>query len=231
MPGWKGSKAFKGGSAGASGQFGIPMKRIIFLALMLSFARKSRRQNCTVFATDILRDYPKKVYIIHGDKNRILGVEDYGRDKTKAGAYYFFPDGKLQYYRFFETDSAYDYEEEYNEEGELINKVDNPLVDIRIREVNNDSAIVGYFLFSMNKNYRNAKVKTTNGLVIYPNLTDDTSYSNMKSFFISLNTRNLSRFKIIFSCNYENPCTLEMQSLADTLPLIKNPRLNRDNGQ
>jgi hypothetical protein len=171
------------------------------------------------------------VYVLRRDKKSILGIEDYGRDKIKAGAYYFFPDGKLQYYRFFETDSAYDYEEEYNEEGELINSTGNPLVDVRIREVGMDSAIVGYFLFSMNKNYRNAKVMITNGRVLYPNLVDDTAYSNMKSFFLSLNTKNLSRFKIIFSCEYENPCTSETHSIVDTLPLIKNPRLNRDGGQ
>ena len=69
------------------------MKRIIILALVMLMACKSRRHNCTVYASDILRNYPKKVYIIRQDKNKILGVEDYGHDKTKAGAYYFFRTG------------------------------------------------------------------------------------------------------------------------------------------
>jgi hypothetical protein len=206
------------------------MKRVFFLALITSLACKSRRQNCIVYATDILRHYPKKVYVLRRDKDRILGIEDYGRDKTKSGAYYFFPDGKLEYYRFFETDSVYDYEEEYNDKGDLINSGENPLVDIRITEVNVDSAVVGYCLFSMNRHFRNAKVMITNGLVLYPSLTDDTSYSNMKSFSVSLNTKNLSRFNLIFSCNYENSCTIETRSMTDTLRLIKNPRLNRDEG-
>ena len=165
------------------------------------------------------------------DKDRILGIEDYVRDKTKAGAYYFFPDGKLQFYKFFETDSAYDYMEEYNERGQLVRVLDNPLVDVSIREVNADSAIIGYYLFSLNKNYRNATVTISNGLVFTPDLKDDTSYSNMKSFSISLSTKNLSRFRIIFSCNYENTCTFQKHSIEDTLPLIKNPRLNQDGGQ
>lgn len=204
------------------------MKRTIILALVTLVACKSRRQNFTVYATDILRSNPKKVYIIRRDKNKILGIEDYGRDKTKAGAYYFFPDGKLQYYRFFETDSAYDYQEEYNEEGELVKTIDNPLVDVRLREVNIDSAIIGYYLFSLHKRYRNAKVLISTGQVFNPDLKVDTSYSNMKSFSISLNTRGLSRFGIVFSCDYENTCTLQKYNIQDTLRLIKNPRLNED---
>lgn len=204
------------------------VKNIFYLSFLLLCACNIKKQNCAVYAIDILRDNPKKVYVIRKDKDRILGIEDYGRDKTKAGAYYFFPDGKLQCYKFFETDSAYDYMEEYNEQGQLVRVLDNPLVDVRIREVNADSAIIGYYLFSLNKNYRDAKVVVNNGLAFNPDLEDDTSYSNMKSFSISLNTKNLTRFKIIFSCNYENACTLKKHGIKDTLRLVKNPKLNED---
>ena len=204
------------------------MKKIILLALVLPLACNIRRRNCPVYAADILRRYPKKVYVVRQDGNRIIGISDYGRDKTKSGAYYFFPDGKLQYYRFFETDSAYDYEEEYNEEGQIIKTLDNPLVDTRIREVNMDSANIGYCLFSLNKDYSNVKLTLSNGLEFHPDLKDDTTFSNMKWFSISLNTKNLSRFKIFFSCNYENTCTSQKFLIRDTLPLVKNPKLNLD---
>ena len=204
------------------------MKNICYLVLLLLFSCKRGALNCRIYAADILRDSPKKVYIAYRDKGTILGISDYGRDKTKRGAYYFSPDGKLQYYRFFETDSAYDYEEKYDSMGQLVKIIGRPLVDVRVREVNIDSAIVGYYLFSLHKRYRNVKVLISTGQVFNPDPKDDTSYSNMKSFSISLNTRDLSRFGIAFSCDYENTCTLQKYSIRDTLRLIKNPRLNED---
>lgn len=204
------------------------MKKIRYLFLLILFSCNLRRSNCRIYAADILRSNPKKVYITYHKKDTILGISDYGRDKTKAGAYYFYPDGELESYKFFETDSAYDYDEEYDQTGQLVKTTGRPLVDVRIREVNIDSAIIGYYLFSLHKRYRNAKVLISTGQVFNPDLRDDTSYSNMKSFSISLNTRDLSRFGIVFSCDYENTCTLQKYSIQDTLRLIKNPRLNED---
>lgn len=207
------------------------MKKIRYLFLLLLFSCNHRTPNCRIYAADIIRSNPKKVYIAYRKKDTILGISDYGRQKTKNGAYYFFPTGELKSYKFFETDSGYDYAEEYDQMGQLVKTTGHPLVDVDIREVNIDSAIVGYYLFSLHKRYRNAKVLISTGQVFNPDLKDDTSYSNMKSFSISLNTRDLSRFGIVFSCDYENTCTLQKYSIQDTLRLIKNPKLNEDDGQ
>jgi hypothetical protein len=204
------------------------MKNICYLVLLLLFSCNREAPNCRIYATDILKGNPKKVYVAYRKKDTILGISDYGRDKTKAGAYYFFPNGELESYKFFETDSAYDYEEKYDSMGQLVKTIGRPLVDVRVREVNIDSAIVGYYLFSLHKRYRNVKVLISTGQVFFPALKDDTSYSNMKSFSINLSTRNLTRFGIAFSCDYENTCTLQKYSIQDTLRLIKNPRLNAD---
>lgn len=182
--------------------------------------------NCKVYASDILRHNHKKVYIAYHDKDVILGISDYGRDKTKRGAYYFFPSGALQYYRFFETDSAYDYEEEYDQTGKLVKMTDQPMVDVRIREVNKDSAIFECYLFALHKRYGDFKVSTSYGLSFDKALSDDTIYSNMKITSIAISTKNQPRFKVFFSCDYVNECTAQKMSMKDTLSLIKNPRLN-----
>jgi hypothetical protein len=169
------------------------------------------------------------VYIAYHEKDVILGISDYGKGKSKRGAYYFFPNGTLQFYRFFETDSAYDYEEEYDKTGQLVKMTDNPLVDVSIREVNKDSAIFECYLFALHKNYGNFKMSTSYNLSFDQVLNDDTTYSNMKATSIGISTKNRIRFKVFFSCDYVNECTAQKVKIKDTLSLIKNPRLNIEN--
>jgi len=206
------------------------MNKIKCFALLLLLLPSCNQMpsNCKVYAIDILRLNPKKVYIANRNKNVILGISDYGRDKTKAGAYYFFPNGVLQYYRFFETDSAYDYEEEYDQAGKLVKMTDQPLVDVRVREVNRDSAIFECYLFALHKSYGNFKVSTNYDLSFDKALNDDTTYSNMKVTSIGISTKGQIRFKVFIFCDYVNECTGQKMRIKDTLSLIKNPRLNRE---
>ena len=86
------------------------MKKIRCLFLLLLFSCKRGAPNCRIYVADILKDNPRKVYVAYRKKDTILGISDYGRDKTKRGAYYFSAGGELESYKFFETDSAYDYD-------------------------------------------------------------------------------------------------------------------------
>ena len=201
------------------------MKKVI-LPLLLLFACNYRRSNCKVYASEILKKYSTKVYIAYHEGNKVLGISDYGIGKSKGGAYYFSPNGTLKYYKFFRTDSAYNYDEEYDAGGKFVKAIGQPLVDETIREVNKDSTILIFYLFALHKDYKNPKVSIGNNSVFDVELKDDTSYSNMKAVSVGFSTRDLNRFKVFFSCDYVNECTSQKGSVYDTLPFIKNPRLN-----
>lgn len=193
---------------------------------LLLFSCNFKKSDCQVYADDILKSNHGKVYVADREKGTILGISDYERDKEKSGVYYFFPNGRLKSYKFFETDSAYDYSEDYDQDGQLINMTGRPLVDVAIREVDGDSAVISYHLFSLNKTFENARLTVNTNTPVNVRLTDDTLYSNMKRTSIGINTKKLIRFRVYFSCDYLINCTAKKLRLDDTLSLVKNPRLN-----
>ncbi len=198
----------------------------LLLLLFLFFSCKDRNPNCKLYADELLKIYPTKVYIAYRDKGKVLGISDYGKEKTKGGAYYFFPSGMLKYYKFFKADSAYNYDEEYDDLGKLIKTIGQPLVDMDITEVNKDSLVLCYYLFSLHKSFDNAKISINNAFTFDAKIIKDTSYSNMELAFVGINHKRLAHFKVDFSCRCLNECTSQTSNIYDSLSFIKNPRLN-----
>ena len=201
------------------------MKKEIFLPLLLLLACNYKGSNCKIYANELLKKYPQKVYIAYHEGNKILGISDYGIDNG-GGAYYFYPTGQLKYYKFFHSDSAYNYSEEYDANGKFVKAVGQPLVDESTREVNKDSAILKFYLFALHKTYYSLKISLDNNSNFDVELKDDTSYSNMKVASVGFSTKNLSHFKVLFSCSYVNECNSKKGIVHDALSFVKNPRLN-----
>jgi hypothetical protein len=201
------------------------MKKSYFLIVFLFAACKYAKPDCEIIANELLKNDHDKVHMVLSERNRILGIAD-NRYDNKGGAYYFYENGKLKSYKFFQTDSAYNYAEEYDENGLLTRVIGKPLIDTRIREVNIDSALITYCLFSLHKEYQNVKVSASNALNSTIDLKNDTFYSNVKIGSFGMNTKGLRDFKIYFSCEYNNKCTPKSGTIADTLSFVKNPGLN-----
>jgi hypothetical protein len=202
------------------------MRKLNLLLVLFLGGCNSEPSGCKIYASDILNKYSSIVYVVTRKKNNILGIADYGRGKLRGGAYYFYPDGMLRYYKFFQKDSAYNYDEEYNEKGEFVKSVGRPLVDEEIKEITKDSVFITFYFFALHKVYQAPRISFNNNLAPAIALNTDTTFSNMKSVSIGINHKNLHHFKVILSCDYLNECTLKESPIYDTLSFIKNPELN-----
>lgn len=199
-----------------------------YILILCFVACKSKKLDCVTMAEEILKSNHGKVHIGRLEKNKILGIADNGsyKDNDRGGAYYFYPNGQLESYKFFQTDSIYSYEESYDQNGQLIKTTGSPLVDERIREVNADSAFFSFCFFSLHKVYKNFRVSTSNNLRFKLDLKDDALCSNIKVASLGMNTKGLNEFKIFFYAEYINECTMIKGIVTDTLSFVKNPRLN-----
>jgi hypothetical protein len=202
------------------------MKRSYILIVFIFTACKNLKSDCSLTAEELLQGNRGKVHVIRDKNKKIIGISDTGLDGVKVGAYYFYPNGELNSYKFFQTDSAYNYDELYDKSGQIARIVGKPLVNTEIREVNIDSTFITFYFFSLHKVYKTMEIVTTTNLKSAIKLIDDTLYSNMKVATFGMNTKGLVKFKIYSSCEYVNECTLRSEIIRDTLSLIKNPRLN-----
>lgn len=156
------------------------MKKWFVLFILLCYGCKNVTHKCIIKAQDLLKSDYKKVHPIYSGKNNLVGISDNGYDGGKGGAYYFYPDGKLQFYRFFQTDSAYNFQEKYDRTGNVLKTIGSPFVDARIREVNLDSAFFVLCFFSLHRTYQKILVTTSTHLKFSLGLEKDTIYSNMQ---------------------------------------------------
>jgi len=202
--------------------------RNYYVLILCLVACKNKGCDCGIMADDLLKKNHGKVHIGYQEKNKILGISDNGPDKhnAKGGAYYFYPNGQLKSYKFFQSDSVYSYEEKYDQSGQLLKTTGNPLVDESIREVTKDSAFFNFSFFSLHKTYENIGASTSTNLKFHLVLKEDSFWSNIKIASFGMSTKGLDEFKIYFSGEYENECTATNGILTDTLSFVKNPRLN-----
>lgn len=202
----------------------------IYYLLILSFALacKGKRTDCRITAEEVMKNNPGKVHAGWLVKGKILGISDNGteRDDGRRSVYYFFPNGQLESYKYFQSDSVYTYEEKYDQNGQLAKIIGKPLVNRDIREVNRDSARFRFSLFSLHKTYKNIKAITSYNENLDLDLKEDKFCTNVKSAIFAMSTKGLTAFKIYFSAEFENECTGKSGVLADTISLVKNPRLN-----
>jgi hypothetical protein len=198
----------------------------LLFALLLMQGCKPKKVGCTFSSDELLRNNANKVFIPDKIKGHIMEINDKGVDSIKGGVYFFYENGRLKGYNFFENMQAYTYNEQYDETGQLIKIIGKPLVDTKIREVNADSAFIRLYFFSLQKTYKKLSVSINDTLKLYLDLKNDTLYSNMKIASFGLNTKGLSQIEIHFSVDYKNECTNQNEIVRDTLSLIKNPKLN-----
>ena len=204
------------------------MKNASFVFLIILMGCNSKKKDCLVTASEILNNNLDKVHAVYSEKHMILGISDNVNNSSKGGAYYFYNSGALQSYKFFQTDSAYSYNEEHDETGRLIKQDGSPIVDESIREVNVDSAVVKISLFALRRTYEELSVTIDNNNPFYSKLADDSLRSNLKMTSFGFNTKGLKDIKVFLSIQCINECSGKKEIFKDTISMIKNPRLNRN---
>jgi hypothetical protein len=199
-------------------------KKYLFLLFFLNGCHY-KNSNCILSAKELLKEDSNKLYVAFKLKNVILGISDIGQDSIRKGAYYFNKDGNLMSYKFFKTENAYSYSEEYDKDGVIKSVEGKLIVDKRIKEVNLDSAFVKLYLFSLNRTYRRISVKINNGKDFNLSYKDDSIFSNMKVSSFGFKTTGLTRIDIYFNIQYDEDCVGKTNIFLDTLSILKNPHL------
>jgi len=204
------------------------MRIFILVLLFFVWGCAKKKSVCRLSPELLLNSEGNKVYVaaLYPDKH-VLGISDSNSvKKAKGGAYYFYENGGLESYKFFQSENTYVYSEDYDEQGNLLNGKGKILVDKKIREVNRDSAIIRVYFFSLFKSLKNLNVKLNNNPEMLLAVSKDTIYSNMKTASLAINTNGLRFINLFFSGEYTDLCTSSNRVFFDTLNLIKNPMLN-----
>ena len=194
---------------------------LLMVLIGVNCANNNTNTDCTITGDKVFEGNKNKLFIVDS-----LTIRDKGLDSIKGGEYTLYKNNNLKSYKFFGSLNAYTYNEEYAENGNLIKVEGHPLVLKKIREVNADSAVFGFYFFALNKLYTNIVASTSNCLKFKPLPISDSLYSNMIFVAFSMSTKNLSKFTIYIQTDYHNFCNAKRELFTDTINLIKNPILN-----
>jgi hypothetical protein len=144
---------------------------------------------------------------------------DIGIDTVIGGRYSFYPNGRLQSYKFFANDSVYTYNEEYSLSGILERSQGKPLMYKIIKEAGKDSAFFKFYLSALNKDYEEIKVTFENDKKISIRIINDTTFSNTKLISFGCDIRGYQDFNITSEIVYREICTGKTKKFVDTLQL------------
>jgi hypothetical protein len=196
--------------------------RIEFAIALLFLLGCSERKPSCINPDLILETSSEKVFIADSTQSKIFSIRDKGIDTFKGGQYFFYANGCLQSYKFFQTSQAYTYNEEYSNNGSLIRIEGSPLVERKIHQLNKDSLIIDLLFFELNKTYSNIKVRTSKGNSENRiELKDDELYSNMKRAAFGLNVSNVKEIQVYITGSWRDKSSKKENSISDTISLFK----------
>ena len=196
-----------------------------FLLLIISFIScKPKLKPCFLDATDILKGATKKLITVYSEKHTVTALYDSDWDSLKGGAYLFFPDEHLKSYTFYQSGKPV-YNETYDDSGYLLQTQGSPMVDRVITELNEDSASVQVYFFSVVKSYQELNIKINDLVAVNYPLSKDTNYANMKTVSFGITTTDLKKINMYSQVKYLDECNQIEHVLSDSLFLVKNPNI------
>jgi hypothetical protein len=197
------------------------MKGITALFLLfLSSCYNNASTNCIESISQLLKMDSNNTFISKDFTLDSPVIKDRGKNGL-AGEYSFFKNGNLKSYKFFASLTAYTYNEEYDVKGQLLRTDGIPLVKTIVREVNKDSVLLIWYLFSLNKTYQEMDANTKEKMNYQIELKEDTTFSNMKRASFGFSLKDFSEFEIYIHTKYRQTCNDSIKQVYDTLSLIK----------
>jgi hypothetical protein len=196
------------------------MKWAALLLIIILSACRSGGHACIINAADILKGAPKKLITTRDAGNKIIALYDLGWDTLNGGAYLFYPNELLKSYSFYQNKAAV-YSENYDENGFLTHTQGSPMVNRVINELGTDSAYVQVYFYKILKSYQKLNIEINHDAPVNYNLTDDTTYSNMKSVVFGMNTTGLKHVSMYTRIKYMDDCAKIEHVLSDSLFLMK----------
>jgi len=203
--------------------------KIFFSVALFVMSCRGRKEKCyNITSNEILAGSANRIFIPKGNKDRIIQLIDKGKDSTKGGVYVFDSASCLVKYAFFQNLKVYTYREEYDQGGNIINRVGKIFVDMEIKRVNIDSAFIQVYLFSLKKNFNDVQFKLNSTPTRSLKTIKDTLYTNMRIVNFGINTKGLENIKLYLFAQYQEERTATLKSESDTVYFIKNPELEFD---
>jgi len=199
----------------------ISMNKILLFYLIFLVACDRNDEGCRVNEHDVLKNQSEKVFLTYTSKNAGKEYKDKGKDSTKGGYYYFYPNGNIKGYKFFDSVNRYNYNEQYDKYGNLTKKEGKPLVFTLIKKITNDSINVRLLLFDLNKMYKRIIIQAYDSVFEFKNfehLENSKLYSNVKEISFDCKDKHFSDVIIIYvDVKYINICTQKTEFFEDTV--------------
>ena len=202
--------------------------RIIALILALlsscSPVSNKKKNDCTITVSQLLEKDGNRLEVNdreNGVIRQLVDKTDKTNDSVTVGAYYFYPNGILQSYKFFASATKYQYNEEYDSLGNITLIEGSPLLLHIFHNI--DSSIVRFtFLFStLHKEYENINIRTNTGVQFGAYLVKDPVFTNMMSVTFDLPVaKTLKKVEIFTTGELLNTCLDKRWALKDTLSHI-----------
>ncbi len=180
--------------------------------------KKKTSNNCEITLSQLLTNDSSRLQVNDRAKDgTITQLVDKSKDSVIVGAYYFYPNGNLQSYKFFASTKTYDYNEEYDSSGNLTLVEGSPLVLKSFRQKNDSVVRFTFFFSTLHKEYSNVNIKTNNGFEFAAELIKNPVFTNIKSITFDLPVaQTFSNTEIYTSCHLTNTCLNKQWSLRDT---------------
>jgi hypothetical protein len=195
------------------------MKRSLFAFSVLLAGCLNEPFNCELDGNIIFNESKGMLLILDSINGKILSLKDRGLDSIKGGVYFFYPNGRLESYKFFQTTRAYTYNEEYDPGGYLVKVEGKPLVDVKIKEYRKDSIGVSFFLFGLHKIYSPVSVVVNNNSKLIISPTKDALFSNMYTGKFSVLTKELDHIEMVLTVDWKGECLNKDGNFNDTIVL------------
>ena len=174
--------------------------------------------NCGISITQLLKADSNRLEVNDRANGVITQLVDKSNDSVTFGVYYFYPDGKLQSYKFFASSTKYQYNEEYDSKSGNITLIEgSPLLLHLFRKIDNSNVRFTFFFSSLNKEYKNINIKTNTGVEFDAELLPNAVFTNIKSVSFNLPVvKTFNNVEIYTNCEITNTCLNKQSILKDT---------------
>lgn len=186
------------------------------------FSCETKIPSCEIKVEDLLKSNNEKLFAVNTE-NGVVAYRDKGTDSIEGGYYTFFKNGQLDEFVFFTGADTVIYKEQYDSVGHLMYIEGSPLLH-KSAELIHDSLVLKYYLLVLNKKYKSIPISISKNKPMTLDLAMDTLFSNVHvAKYIVKGLTKEQDIDCYLNIEYQNVCTHESKSLADSIFLHYKP--------
>ena len=193
------------------------VRKITLFIMLLIVGCADDKSKCIITNESILAFNKKKLVLVKEKNGLVNDLVDKGRDSaTEVGYYTFYNNGNLKSYRFFVTEKAYVYSEEYDQFGVLQEQKGTPIVYKKTKVSLGDSACFTYYFSTLKREFDSkVEVRVNETPSFYSYLQKDELRSNMNNLFFKVKPKD-TVLNVVIRATYKDNCSKKINQLNDT---------------